>query len=91
MMPTGILTKKIQRQLSVSVMYPAERRPEHGRDDRGDRGDAEGRAALRRRERVEDDRLLVRLHAAAEKPLQQTEDDELAAGCRRCRTETSRP
>ena len=55
----------------------AERRPEHRRDDGGDRGDAEGGAALFRREGIEDDRLLVGLQAAAEEALQQPEDDEL--------------
>ena len=56
----------------------AERRAEHRRDDGGDRRDAEGRAALGRRKGVEDDGLLVRLQAAAEKALRQPEDDELA-------------
>ena len=55
----------------------AEGRPQHRRDDGRDRGDAKGRAALFRRKGVEDDRLLVRLQAAAEEALQQPEDDEL--------------
>ena len=55
----------------------AERRPQHRRDDGGDGRDAESRAALGRREGVEDDRLLIGLHPAAKEALRQTEDDEL--------------
>ena len=55
----------------------AERRSEHRSDDRRDRGQAERRAPFGRRERIEDDRLLVRLETAAEKALHETEDDEL--------------
>ena len=55
----------------------AERRPQHRRDDGGDGRDAESRGAFGRRECVEDDRLLIRLHPAAKEALRQTEDDEL--------------
>src|ERR1700732_3027279 len=55
----------------------AERRSEHGRDDRCDRGDSKRGAAFFRRKRVENDRLLARLQAAAEEALQESKDDQL--------------
>jgi hypothetical protein len=48
----------------------------------GDRGERKGPAALRRRKRVEDDGLLARLQAAAEKPLQNAKYDQLAQAFR---------
>ncbi|ABA48951.1 200 kDa antigen p200, putative [Burkholderia pseudomallei 1710b] len=60
----------------------AERRAEHRRDDDRHGRDRERAVALLGRERIEDDRLLVRLQAAAEQPLQHAEHDQLAEiGC----------
>ena len=52
----------------------AQRRAENRRDDGGDCCQTESRAPLGRLERVEDDRLLVRLQTTAEKALHQSED-----------------
>src|ERR1700730_1026886 len=55
----------------------AQCRSENGRDDRCDRGDAKCGAALFRRKRVENNRLLARLQAAAEEALRESKYDEL--------------
>src|ERR1019366_4709595 len=50
--------------------------PQHGRHDGCDGGEGKSAAALRRRKRVENDRLLVRLQTATEKSLQHSKNDQ---------------
>ena len=90
-MPTGTLMKKTQRQSKLSVMKPAERRPDGRREDDRHAVDGHGHAALRGRERVGQDRLLARPEAAAADPLQDAEEDERARASAPCRRGTRRP
>jgi hypothetical protein len=57
--------------------HPAEHRADHRSDDDGDRGQRKRRAALFLRKRIENDGLLGRLQAAAEKPLDGAEQKQL--------------
>jgi len=55
----------------------AQSRPDDGREDGRDGDHRKGAPALRGLEGIENDRLLIGLQAAAEKPLHQPEDDDL--------------
>ena len=62
----------------IGVGQPtADHRPDDRRDDDGDGGQRERLLSLLRRKMIQDDRLLRRLQAAAEKALQRAEQQDL--------------
>ena len=75
-----MLTKKIQRQLHVSVMQPPSVGPSTGATTVAIAVTPKAAPRLCRRKGVEDDRLLVRLQPAAEKALQPAGRRSVAAG-----------
>ncbi len=80
--PDGDVDEEDPAPVQVLDQVAAERRPEHGRHHGRHGGHPEGRPALGGRERVENDRLLARLQAAAEEALHQAEHDDLAQALR---------
>ncbi len=76
MMPTGMLMKKIQRQVKLSVIHPPRVGTNRGSRDHGDAVDGKSHATLRRRKRVGEYGLLAGLQPAASGALHHAANDE---------------